>query len=557
MTKTPIKNHTFTCGILLFAVWLCCTRLSLTGGGTEDVNARAIAGKIMTSDGAPASETAVRLCPAYYNPVADSLLSITFLDTTDEKGAYRFIKLDTGTYCLQAVQNRDRTRLLVENIHVTADSITTVSTGTLLRPGNIKIMLPDSFDAQTGYVYVPGTAIKSFIRNTTGFAEIDSVPAGTISTLYYGAKKTTPYSIRDTLKVSPGDSLTFSMGPWTHSMKVYLNTSSSGANINKNVFGFPVLVRLTKSTTLFDFSQARSNGEDVRFLKSDNTFLRYEIERWDAAQAQAQLWVRIDTIAGNNTTQCVTMCWGNPSAASHSNGAGVFDTLNNFSGVWHLNENPANGPNSVKDRTFNKHDASPDGGMDVNNSTDGIIGKGIRFDGVKQYLMIKRPVQDDFTIAFWMRADSASRIGTQWWQGDGLVDGDINAADPQNDFGVTYLNNRPVFGTCCPDTTVQADVMVNDAKWHYVVAARVKSSGLKTIYVDGKAAGSQVGTTNSLTGPDSLCFGKVLANITYFKGSLDEIQISNTPRPPEWVMLNYMNQNVDQNGADKLVVFKP
>jgi Domain of unknown function (DUF2341). len=558
MKKTSIKNFTFTCGILLCALWLCCTRLSLTGGGTEDVNARAIAGTLVTSGGAPASETAVRLCPSYYNPVADSLLSITFLDTTDEKGAYRFSRLDTGlTYSLQAVQKHDRTRLFIENIHVTADSITTLSTGTLLKPGNIKIMLPDSFDAQTGYVYVPGSVIKSFIRSNSGFAEIDSVPAGTIGALYYGARKTTPYSIRDTLKVNSGDSTTFSMGPWAHSMKLYFNTSPSGANISGNVYGFPVLVRLTKSTTLFDFSQAKNSGEDVRFLKSDNTFLHYEIERWDAVEAQAQLWVSIDTIAGNNSTQYITMCWGNPRAGSHSNGTTVFDTVNNFSGVWHLNENPAGGPNSIKDRTFNKHDASPNGGMDIANSVDGIIGKAVHFDGIKQYLMIKRPIQDDFTIGFWMKADSASRTGTQWWQGDGLVDGDVNKVDPQNDFGVTYLNSRPVFGTCCLDTTLQADVTVNDAKWHYVVATRVKSSGLKTIYVDGKAAGSQVGTTNSLIGPDSLCFGKVLANITFFKGFLDEIQISGTRRSFDWIMLGYMNQNVDQNGTDKLVVFKP
>ena len=425
------------------------------------------------------------LFPALYNPVADSLLSITFLDTTDEKGAYRFNKLDTaGTYSLQAVQNYDRIRSLVENIHVSPDSITRVSTDTLHKPGKIKIMLPDSIDTQTGYVYVPGTDIKSLIRSNSGFAEIDSVPAGTISALYYGARNITPYSIRDTILVYSGDSVTFSNGPWARSMKLYLNTTSSGANISGNVYGFPVLVRLTKS--IFDFSQAKSGGEDVRFLKSDNTFLHYEIECWDAVQGQAQLWVSVDTIAGNNSTQYITMCWGNPRASAGSNATAVFDTSNNFSGVWHLNENPGGGQDSVKDRTANKHDASPNGGMGSANSVEGIIGKAIHFDGVNDYLIIKRPVQDDFTIGFWMMADSASPTGTQWWQGDGLVDGDVPTPEPQNDFGVTYLNNKPVFGTCCTDTTLQADVQVDDAQWHYVVATRIKSSGVKTIFVDGK-----------------------------------------------------------------------
>ncbi|MGB7566357.1 MAG: LamG-like jellyroll fold domain-containing protein, partial [Chitinivibrionales bacterium] len=236
-----------------------------------------------------------------------------------------------------------------------------------------------------------------------------------------------------------------------------------------------------------------------------------------------------------------------------SNAPAVFDTSNNFSGVWHLNENPGSGQNSIKDRTVNKYDASPNGGMDNTNSVEGIIGKAIHFDGVGEYLIIKRPIQDDFTVGFWMRADSLSPTGTQWWQGDGLVDGDVSTPEPQNDFGVTYLNNKPVFGTCCLDTTLQASVLVNDAQWHYVVATRIKSSGVKTIFVDGKNTGNQTGTTNSLTGPDSLCFAKVLANITYFKGYLDEIQISKIARSADWITLCYMNQKE----TDALVVFKP
>ena len=106
--------------------------------------------------------------------------------------------------------------------------------------------------------------------------------------------------------------------------------------------------------------------------------------------------------------------------------------------------------------------------------------------------------------------------------------------------------------TCCPDTTLQASSAVNDAKWHYIAVTRNRSSGLKTIFVDGKSAGVQTGTTNSLIGPDSLCFAKVLANITYFKGFLDEIQISDVARLPDWILLSYMNQKQQ----DALITFQ-
>ena len=320
------------CGALFLTAGLSCSRTPLAGGGTEDVNAKMIAGVIVTSQGNPASEATVRLFPSGYNPVTDSLLSNSFIDTTDEKGAYRFNKLDSGTYSLLAVHNDDRTRLLIENIRAMEDGISPVEApDTLREPGKIRIMLPDRIDTQTGYVYIPGTDIKSFIQGSVGFAEVDSVPAGTIIRICYGARNVTPYSIKDTLQVQSGDSVTFSNGPWAYSRKMYLNTTLAGANVRGNVYGFPVLVRLTKS--VFDFSQAKSQGEDVRFLTSGNIPLHHEIERWDPTADIAVVWVLVDTILGNNGTQSITICWGNPHAAAVSNPAVVFDTANNFSGV--------------------------------------------------------------------------------------------------------------------------------------------------------------------------------------------------------------------------------
>ena len=64
-------------------------------------------------------------------------------------------------------------------------------------------------------------------------------------------------------------------------------------------------------------------------------------------------------------------------------------------------------------------------------------------------ITIMRPVQDDFTISFWMKPDNGARSGSQWGSGEGLVDGDVNGV--YNDYGVSYLyvdgKNQPVFGT--------------------------------------------------------------------------------------------------------------
>ena len=123
---------------------------------------------------------------------------------------------------------------------------------------------------------------------------------------------------------------------WRHLRRFRLNTTALGAGVAGNVAHFPVLVRLTGGN--FDFSQAKDDGADIRFAKSDTTFLPYEIERWDPVAGLAEVWVKVDTVHGGDSTQSLTMYWGNTDAADSSNGTAVFDTAAGFAGVWHLSD---------------------------------------------------------------------------------------------------------------------------------------------------------------------------------------------------------------------------
>ena len=70
---------------------------------------------------------------------------------------------------------------------------------------------------------------------------------------------------------------------WQHSGSIYILTTPEGANLPASTSeeGFPLLVRLHKD--FFDFSQAKANGEDLRWSTTGGTPLAYEIEEWDAA----------------------------------------------------------------------------------------------------------------------------------------------------------------------------------------------------------------------------------------------------------------------------------
>ena len=119
---------------------------------------------------------------------------------------------------------------------------------------------------------------------------------------------------------------------WTYSKNIYLNTTSSGANVATNQMGFPALVRLTSAT--FNFLQAQDSGQDIRFSKSNGTHLAYQVERWDRSNQLAEIWVRADTVYGNNGSQYFTMYWGNSGAADSSNSSGrLSDDKRVFCGI--------------------------------------------------------------------------------------------------------------------------------------------------------------------------------------------------------------------------------
>jgi hypothetical protein len=164
------------------------------------------------------------------------------------------------------------------------------------------------------------------------------------------------------------------------------------------------------------------------------------------------------------------------------------------------------------------------------------IGNALSFDAARgTYVQVARPVSDNFTIEFWMRTSMASPTGTQWWQGAGLVDGEVGGA--VNDFGVALLNGKAAFGTGNPDVTIQSTTTINDGQWHHIAATRLRSSGLMLLYIDGVQEASSAGTTTSvaaLTAPGNLRLGSLQTGTptgtAFFTGQLDEVRIWNTVR---------------------------
>lgn len=84
-------------------------------------------------------------------------------------------------------------------------------------------------------------------------------------------------------------------------------------------------VKVILDNSNFDFSKAQSEGRDLRVVDSDEqTPLHFWIERYDAANKRALIWIKIPHIPATDTKR-IYLYYGNPQAVSASNGRETFD----------------------------------------------------------------------------------------------------------------------------------------------------------------------------------------------------------------------------------------
>jgi hypothetical protein len=85
------------------------------------------------------------------------------------------------------------------------------------------------------------------------------------------------------------------------------------------------------------------------------------------------------------------------------------------------------------------------------------------------------------------------------------------------------------FGTGSPDNTLTSSQSINSGEWIFVASTRVKSTGLKTIYINGASVGTSGASTSSLTAPSNLTIGNVIVGTgnNYWSGTIDEVIIFN------------------------------
>ncbi len=543
--------------LLLIAAFICQCGLGpdFSGGSTNTGNAR-IAGVLINNDGTRASHALVICMPSDYVPGISHNSNI-YQTFTNDSGVYVFDSLNAGSFTITAKHPLHATRSY-SFCSVNDSDYVKLPDDTLDIPGYLRIAIPDTANFSRGFFYIPGTNIASgqISRTQDNHVYLDSVPEGIIESIkYLSLEDSSSRAIRYRVPVVSGDTLELSNIAWKHAKTIQLNTTETGANISSDLTGFPVLIRLSKSN--LEFSLASTDGSDLMFTKGDNTLLPYEIEFWDAVSSKAALWVKVDTIYGNNDQQSIIMYYGNPAISTPRMYSPVFDSSNGYTGVWHLGDTS----NVLADASVNQFKGTRQGTLQQQPGMIGMCQLSTDSTGFGDFGNILNPEMSNFTVSTWYKR-TGSGLNTIIAKSPGF--GASPSATYGWSFGFNFFDQLHCIiatgGYAWGDNgtfNLYTMLGLNDTTtWHNVtvVIDRSDNSNCK-LYFDGislpyyssgdiRSVGSISNTSNLRIGTD--------ANGNYtFKGYIDECTIAYTARSADWVKLCFMNQRSD----DKLVRF--
>lgn len=312
---------------------------------------------------------------------------------------------------------------------------------------------------------------------------------------------------------------------WTRRLRLtVLNASGS-----EDLSNFPMLVHL--DNTRIDYSLTVDSGADVRFTLEDGTLLPYEIERWNEA-GTSTAWVRLPTITAGSDTGYFYLYYGNPNAAADETASSLWS--DNYQGVWHFQESPADAAPQFQDSSGNSHPGTATA-MGAAARTTALTGYGLNFVGSGHVNVSDAGdlrLATDFTLEALFN-----------WDGGGTTHAYLleKGSNDFDNYAVFFATGTGRLGTEYRDLTntyrnpSETGASVTAASWIYAAVTYDQAALRVRFYKDGALATNVAcpGASGILgTQTDDIYFGRQnfgAANL-YFFGVVDEIAISRARR---------------------------
>jgi hypothetical protein len=331
---------------------------------------------------------------------------------------------------------------------------------------------------------------------------------------------------------------------WGYRQTLRFDNSTRSSNIDN----LPVMVKLTP--TRFDYSKARSDGRDLRFVDdNDSTEIPYEIEVWDPTGTSI-VWVKVPRINGSSQADKIHMYFGKADAAASAL-ATTTVWSDAFKLVYHLNT-AVDGSTAVPDSSpqgITASQATSSARPTLETAGNCYLGRCYSFDGgdfVQTSSSIRSLVFDGAgsTFSFWLRTSTDQQAISGYYSAGDLSNSRrwgymFGSTDPAGVIGILQNGGSNGVGP-------RSGTSVTDSTWRQVALVRA-SNGTSQVYVNGVASGSAASissTSSSGTNFDYIGGSKGLAGVLEmaYSGRLDELRIATAARSAHYLSADYDSQ---------------
>lgn len=335
----------------------------------------------------------------------------------------------------------------------------------------------------------------------------------------------------------------------------YVTVTINSSDIDEALSNFPVLIYLSNSSSgendedvSFIFDEIGGNSKKISVQTSDETECYVEVEKWDADNEQAWLWVKVPSVS--NTTDTTLNFYYDNSHADNDAYVGdpnstpaekVWD--DNYVLVTHMRDDPDT--SHIRDSTENDHDGTKAGANQPQES-DGKISKAQQADGTADYITvtdhadIKFGDDEDYTIELWLKTPATLQSGWRCFFEKG-------ATGIKIDYGLWMESAAPRRLSFITANGVYTDLFsasgVSTNTWYYILLQWNQTK--KFMYINDLAAVESTPPANGKPAESA-------DNLTMMRGRgvgtydaeciIDEFRISDVFRSASWKKACYETQ---------------
>lgn len=281
-----------------------------------------------------------------------------------------------------------------------------------------------------------------------------------------------------------------------------------------------------------------SSGFDIQFCTNPSnvagTRLSWEMTFYDPTTGIIEAWIKVPTLTtGSDYVFYVT--YGDATIVSFQGGSTGAAWNSGYQGVYHFKDGTTLG---LLDSTSHGVNGTNNGAT----ATAGQIDGGIAFSGSSQWVNMGNNLGfiGDFTIEAWVHPTDFSGF-------NGIISKTAGNQPKPYDYYLIASTGVPrlIIGDGSGNAPVDATSATTAGVWNHIAAVKTGTNTI-THYLNGVANGSgnATGAPNPLiNGTDNALIATRGDNVTMFKGSMDEVRVSNVALTANWLKTQYNNHN--------------